>query len=445
MSRLEHAVVVGAGMGGLAAAGALANHFKRVSLLERNALGNEPRSRSGVPQSNQLHFLLQGGLTALGEIFTGFDQDLVEAGAVPLRVGLEDRKELPGFDPFPQMDLGMRGLAMSRPFLEQVLRKRVIGFPNVILREQCRVREITIGNDGFVSGVVWDNPDGSSETQQADLVVDASARGQLTMASLSSAGLSAPEQTTIGVDIRYATATFTLPERPRDWKMVATFPDLRVEEKAGVLMPIEGNRWMASMAEWHGETVLTDQASFLEFSRSLRTQTIYSAIKEATSFGNVERYNFPESYQRHYEVIPDFPRGLIPLGDAICRFNPIYGQGMSVAAREAALLGKLLNRTTNVGDLVELTPAFLQEAASIISTAWTLAAVPDFVTPKTRGVRPVNLGELLEKQQMLTWAAARDPLINKLMLEVRHLVKHPNALNAPEILHRLEKLHAAKV
>src|SRR5213595_1060550 len=138
----KQAVVIGAGMAGLAAAGALADRFDRVVVLERDTLPSEPTYRAGTPQSRHVHALLLSGQRALSELFPGFEQDLAEAGAVPLRVGLDVRVERPGYDPFPQRDLGWSGYAASRPTIERAVRRRVESHANTTLRQRCRVTEV---------------------------------------------------------------------------------------------------------------------------------------------------------------------------------------------------------------------------------------------------------------------------------------------------------------
>jgi len=96
----RQAVVVGAGMAGLPAARALADHFEHVVVLERDTLPLEASHRSGAPQSRHVHGPLGGGQRALGDLFPSFEHDLAAAGAVPLRVGLDARIETPGYDPF---------------------------------------------------------------------------------------------------------------------------------------------------------------------------------------------------------------------------------------------------------------------------------------------------------------------------------------------------------
>jgi 2-polyprenyl-6-methoxyphenol hydroxylase-like FAD-dependent oxidoreductase len=211
----EQAVVVGAGMGGLAAAAALADHFERVVVLERDTLPPDATHRAGTAQSRHIHALLAGGQRALGELFPGFDRDLASAGPVPLRVTLDVRIEMPGYDPFPQRDLGFVTCSMSRPLIEFVVRRRVERHANITLRPRCRMREFVPSADrAAVTAVCFENADGKSETLPADLVVDASGRASPTLGLLESIGQPMPEETVIGVDIGYATAVFAIPDDP---------------------------------------------------------------------------------------------------------------------------------------------------------------------------------------------------------------------------------------
>src|SRR6476619_5605586 len=107
----KQAVVIGAGMGGLTAAGALDDRFDQVVVLERDTLASEPAYRAGTPQARHVHALLLSGQRALSELLPGFEQDLARAGAVPLTAGLDVRMARPGYDPFPQRDLGWSSYA----------------------------------------------------------------------------------------------------------------------------------------------------------------------------------------------------------------------------------------------------------------------------------------------------------------------------------------------
>ncbi len=436
----QQAVVVGAGMGGLTAARALADHFERVLVLERDVLPGDPEDRAGIPQGRHVHALLGGGQRALGDLFPGFEDDLARAGAVPLRVGLDIRTERPGYDPFPQRDLGWVAYAMSRPQVELTVRRRVEACPTIELRQRCRVQELVPRADrAAVSGVRYADGDGKTQTVNVGLVVDASGRGTLTLGFLGSIGRALPDETTIGVDVGYATAVFAIPDNaPGDWKGVFSFPQAGRSSRGALLLPLEGNRWIVTVAGRHGDNPPGDEAGFMAYAQRLRTLTVYNAIEHAKRLGEIARFGFPASVCRHYERLADFPRGLLPLGDGVCRFNPVYGQGMSVAAQEARALGRLLERRAAAPDPLDgLAPAFFAEASALIETPWASAAIPDFVHPQTRGERPANLEQMLKIGLAMGKLAARDPAVHKLMAEVQHLLKPRSVYQDPELVQRV--------
>jgi 2-polyprenyl-6-methoxyphenol hydroxylase-like FAD-dependent oxidoreductase len=434
----KQAVVIGAGMAGLAAAGALAEHFDQVVVLERDSLPSEPMHRAGTPQARHVHALLLSGQRALSELFPGFEEDLARAGAVPLRVGFDVRMERPGYDPFPKRDLGSSNFAVSRPAIEHTVRRRVESRANISLRQRCRVLEmLALPNGEAVTGVRYENDTGD-ETIAADLVVDASGRGAPTLAMLQSTGRPVPDETTIGIDLGYASCIFAIPDdASTDWKGVMTFGRAPDDSRGGLVLPLEGNRWMATIGGRHGDAPPGDAEGFLNYARGLRTTTIYNAISHAKPVSNVARYGFRESVRRHFERLDSFPRGLLPMGDAICRFNPVYGQGMSVAAQEACLLKKLLERLAGESDpMAGLAPAFFDEVQPLIETPWSVATL-DFVFPHTRGERPADFEITLQFAIALTSLAAEDPAIHKLTAEVQNLLRPRSVYRDPAIVQRV--------
>jgi 2-polyprenyl-6-methoxyphenol hydroxylase-like FAD-dependent oxidoreductase len=437
----SHAVVVGAGMGGLSAARVLADHFEHVVVLERDTLPLDASHRNGIPQGRHTHALLAGGQQALGDLFPGFEEDLIDAGAVPVETGLHLRLERPGLDPLQPRDLGLVVCAMSRPLIELTVRQRVNHYDNITIRERCRVQDLVASPDGAtVTAVRFENSEGRSETLSTDLVVEASGRGYLTNSVLESLGRAPPEETTIGVDITYATAIFAIPDDPpTDWKAVLTFDAPEKGGAVAVLAPLERNRWIVTLIGHHGEKPPGDRDGFLAYAKRLRTPTIYDAIKKAEQLGDVVRFGFPASFRRHFDRLEVFPRGLLPFGDAICRFNPVYGQGMSVAAQEARLLHELLDRSAAEPDpLAGLAPAFFAEAATLIETPWALAATPDLAHPKTEGQRPEDLDQALEFTEGLFQLASQDAAVHKLLYEVLHLLKPQSVLRDPDLVDRVK-------
>jgi 2-polyprenyl-6-methoxyphenol hydroxylase-like FAD-dependent oxidoreductase len=386
-----------------------------------------------------LHGLLLGGQRALSDLFPGFERDLAEAGAVPLRVGLDVRVERPGYDPFPQRDLGWFSYAISRPKIEWAVRRRVESLPNIALRQRCRVVEVLVSSNGeAITGVRYDSGSDESETIAADLIIDASGRGALTLALLKSIGRPLPEETTIGIDVGYATCVFAIPDdAPTDWKGVMTFGEAPHNSRGGLMLPLEGNRWMATIGGRHDDLPPGDVEGFLAYAKTLRTPTIYNAISHAKRLDGVARYGFPESVRRHFERLDYFPRGFLPIGDAICRFNPVYGQGMSVAAQEACLLKKILERLgAESNPIAGLASTFFTEVQPLIETPWSVAIL-DFVFPNTRGQRPVDFETMLRFGIALTRLAAEDPAIHKLTAEVQNLLKPRSVYRDPALVQRV--------
>jgi 2-polyprenyl-6-methoxyphenol hydroxylase-like FAD-dependent oxidoreductase len=163
----RQAVVIGAGIAGLAAARALSDHFEQVVVLERDSLSDGPVHRPGTPQSRHAHGLLVGGQRALSALFPGFERDLVEAGAVPVKASIDVRFERPGYDPFPQRDLGLVSYALSRPAIEFAVRKRLRSCANISLRDRCRVGDLLALPDGTaVTGVRFEAGGAAARTSR---------------------------------------------------------------------------------------------------------------------------------------------------------------------------------------------------------------------------------------------------------------------------------------
>jgi 2-polyprenyl-6-methoxyphenol hydroxylase-like FAD-dependent oxidoreductase len=442
----NRAIVIGAGMGGLAAARAVAPFFEHVVVIERDALPTQSSTRPGTPQAKHVHALLAGGQRALAELFPGFEHDLERGGAVPLRVGLDIRMERPGYDPFPQRDLGFDSYALSRALIEFVTRACLGGHGNVAIRERCRVeRLIADASRRAVTGVEYVDADGTRVTLGAELVVESSGHGDLALGLVESVGLPRPSVTTIGVDIAYASVIYEIPnDAPDDWKGVFHLPK-PPSSRGALMLPLEGRRWILTLGGRHGDNPPRDEAGFMAFVQSFRTPTLYNAIRSAKRLGEIVGYRFPESIHRHYERLDTFPSGLVLVGDAVCRFNPVWGQGMSVAAQEACALSRLLaSRSSERAPLDGLAQVFFSEAAGLIATPWAQAAIPDFIHPRTRGDRPADFEQSLRMGLAMTKLAARDPAVHKLTAEVGSLLKPRTVYSDPELRARVMAVMAER-
>lgn len=336
----KHAIVVGAGMGGLAAAAAVAPYFKRVTVIERDPLPSEADWRIGTPQCRHAHALLLGGLDALNELVPGFSGDLARAGCVPFVVPRDMHFEQPGVgDPaMPRREVGLpQAYSMTRPLLERTLRRRVEALAAVTIRDRTKVQALET-KDGRVTGVRL----GDGETMASDLVIDASGRGALTRDLLRDQGLPLPEEEVLGINACY---TSIILDKPRgwldDWRLAVTIAEAPHDHLGAFLFCVEDGRWILSLNEMHGADHPTDWPEMLALTKTLRTPTVYNAVRRASPASEVVSFRRPTSTLRHFERLDTFPEGLLAFGDSVCQFNPIYGHGMSVAAQEARLLSRI--------------------------------------------------------------------------------------------------------
>jgi 2-polyprenyl-6-methoxyphenol hydroxylase-like FAD-dependent oxidoreductase len=434
-----HAVIVGAGIGGLAAAKAVAPFFGKVVVLDRDDLPEAPTPRAGAPQSGHAHYFLAGGQRALGELFPGIEADLQAAGALKSRIALDVLFERPGYDPFPQRDLGLEAFSLSRPLLENVCRRRLQREANIEIRSRVRVTALAPNAEGDgIAGVHCERDGAGEEAIPADLVIDASGRAIPTLKLLERLGWPSPPVTEIGVDLAYATAVFELPDdKRRDWIGVAHFSGPSHKSRAGLILEVERRRWIASLIGMHGDAPPDDIAGFLAFAKSFRTPSFYNALRSARHVGQIARFNLRASVRRHFERLDRFPRGLIPLGDSVCRFNPVFGQGMSVAIQEAAFLARLLTSHRSLADPLDGSSAqYLSGIQAVLEAPWATATL-DLAHPKTQGERPADIQERAKYAKALQSLAAEDPDVHRVMAEVNHLIRPYTALRDPILAERV--------
>jgi 2-polyprenyl-6-methoxyphenol hydroxylase-like FAD-dependent oxidoreductase len=437
----QRAVVIGAGIGGLSAAGVLARHFGRVEILERDLLTRSAASRSGTPQDRHPHGLLAGGLRALERIFPGFERDLAATGAVPVTFARDVQFERPDVGVLPKRDFGISVLCATRPLIELVLRRRAEAVANITLRPASRVIGIVPAAGGAgVRGVQYVNGSGCFETLDADLVVDASGRGAPILMLLDALCRDRPQMTEIGVDITYATAVVEIPPNATtEWKAVLTLADPPHLALRAIMVPTEDGRWITAIADHSATAWIETWDAFLEASRSLITPTVYNALRYAQPPESIRHYRYPVSTWKHFERLPRLPRGVLPVADAFCRFNPIHGQGMSSAAKQARLLQDVLSRAVAEPDPIAAVQAgFMTEVASVIETPWIMSTSGDLAFPQTRGERPDNFMEARQFEAALFRAAVADPVVHRAMIEVAQLLQPHQRLHDPDIVRRIE-------
>jgi 2-polyprenyl-6-methoxyphenol hydroxylase-like FAD-dependent oxidoreductase len=440
----QQAVVIGGSLAGLMTARVLANHFDAVTVLERDYIDDQPALHQSIPQGNHLHGLLLGGQQVMASLYPGFLEQLATRGAVRCRAGKEVVFYLPTGKAFSvtgtvrePRDLGFDITCHSRGLLEYCVRQCTLQHPNITFARESTVQGL-VYEDGRVHGVHY-NQSGEAHALEADLVVDAGGRRSQALRWLTGLGYQAPEDTTIGIDLVYASTKFRVPEDYDEPERLLVFMGPPPDFPNGAVMEIiEHQMWHVTLVGRFGDYPRHDAAGFLAFAKALHTPKLYDLIKDAERVADITCYRFPTSVQRHYERLTTFPERFVVLGDAISSFNPVYGQGMSSAALQVQALQQLLAERAAAGwGLDGLALSFFPKAAKIIETPWTLAAGRDFGYPKTQGQRPADLEESTQYFADVDALTAEDFEVQRLVVEVLNLAKPLSALREEPLRSRV--------
>jgi flavin-dependent dehydrogenase len=440
-----HAVVVGAGMAGILAARVLTDHFQAVTLVERDRFPEGSEHRRGVPQGRHVHVLLMRGQLVLEQLFPGLVAELSAAGAQLLDVGADIPLRIrQGWG--LRFTSGVTLLAGSRGLLEGRIRRRLAALPGFSMIEEATVTGlIPTAAGNAVRGVrIRRGPTngeerGPEEQLEADLVVDASGRGSRVPQWLETLGYPRPPETVLDAFVGYATRVYRRKETGvRDWKAMmvrAAPPDLT---RSGILLPVEDDRWILSVAGLGGDYPPTEEPGFSEFVRSLPAPAIYETVRDAEPIGPILGQRATQNRRRQFELLPSWPDGLVVLGDAVCAFNPVFGQGMTTAALSALLLDASLRRQVRHDreHLTGLGSQFQKRLARLNRNPWNLATSQDSKILEMLGAPPPSrrIRWLRRYLEQVTILATRRPGVARTLLQVITMVKPPPALFRPGIL-----------
>ena len=431
--RGECAVVLGASMAGLLAARVLADFFDTVLLVERDELPLTVCNRSGVPQGRHVHVLWARGCSIIEGLFPGFVDGLLRAGA-PYFDGDLSRVYLnPGGRPLPQLGKfdDFRFVMPSRPLLENHVRQHVTSITNVEIRDGHDVVELITTHDGVSGAIICARNDGIEHTVEADLVVDATGRGGRTPAILENLGYGRPAEDSIDIRLMYSSLPVRLPSALKELAVV--IGPVPGRPTAMALLANENDTSMFSVSGLAGVEPPTGGLSeMVTFIRDFTPRHVVAAIQASEVVGDGAQHRMPATRWRRYDKMKRWPSGLLVIGDAVCSFNPIYAQGMTVAALEAELLQQCLRQGPD-----QLQRRYFRAAAKPIGNAWQLATGADLSLPEIDGPRPLAVRIANQYVNHLQAAASSNALVAQRFTRVMGMIDAPSRLLRPEVAARV--------
>ena len=442
MSELgETAVVLGASISGLLSARVLADFYGKVTVVERDIIPDGPVTHRGVAQGDLPHLPAARGVQVLGELFPGFVEELIDGGARVWNDGDLSRLWVSfgghrllrsGTIPDPE---SVVSYYVSRPFIEWTLRRRIHGISNV---------EITQGHDAVrlrsgpkhqhVNGVVVARRDSGAETAlPADLVVDATGRGSRAPLFLDHLGYPPPREDQLTVNVSYAGLPVHLP--PDTLREYIAFSGPEPSRPVCFAMFAgENDTYRLAVQTVAGQKPPTDRAALLDCLADMAPRHVLAAARTAEPLADMTHYRFPSNRWRRFDQLARMPDGLIVLGDALCNFNPLYGQGMSMAAIEALILRQCLQQ----GDR-NLPRRFFRASAKEIRVAWQAAVNSDLALPQIEGKRPLSVRIINAYLDRVLATAETDPAVVQQFLRSMNLIDPPAELLRPSTVLRVIK------
>lgn len=434
----DHAVVLGGSMAGMLAARVLAPHFGRVTIVERDELPDDARPRKGVPQARHPHALLARGREVLDELFPGIHQRFLDAGAIEVEWPADLLNHGPaGWEYRGPRGQGLVTVSASRPLIDWVVRREVLATESVEALPRHEVVGLTAREGGRVTGVrVRERGSASAPHRDlaADLVVDATGRESKAPKWLAELGRGVPAETRVNPRQGYATGVFRRePGSLNDWRTLVylPYPD---RPRGCVMVPVEDDRWIATVTGFGGDYPPLELDGYLEYAKSLTGGVLHDVVAGAELLEPIRGYRDMANVRRHYEKLPDLPDGFLVTGDAACAFNPVYAQGLTVAALGAVVLRDCVRAFADRGALTGITAKFQRGLAETTQTPWQLATGQDLSFPTTEG-KPGLLDRVLAPYfERVMRASAAGPPAAYLVNEVMHMMAPPSAMFRPALL-----------
>lgn len=430
----EKALVIGGSIAGLLAARILSEFYEEVLIIEKDKKNEKDLARTGVPQGLHGHALLKSGEEILTELFPGIVDELIADGSVKSDFTSKLAWNHHGSWKM-KYHAGVSIIQQSRPFLEWHIQRRLEMIPNISFLYGTKAIKLLINSDSTEVTGIEIQKDGATATYTVDFVVDASGAGSTTSNWLQQLGFDTPEKTEVKVNLFYASRIYSeLSSTNKEWNNLLVYPNPPSQNHGGSISPIENQRWMVTLLGYGVDSPPRNGDEFLQYSKNLERPDVYEAIKNARPETDVSVYRFPALWRFSYERLKRFPNRLVVIGDAYCRIDPVFGQGMSIAALEAIALKKQLQKALQKNSLRHISLNTHRSFSKIIDVPWLIALTEDFRFSHTVGNKPFGLPLLKWYVKRVILACENNQHVYGKLINVLQLKAHPVSLFAPTTL-----------
>ena len=427
---MSKALIIGGSVAGLLTAAAIHDAFDQVCVIERDKLEANFESRKGAPQGQHVHNLLVAGLNTIEALLPGFTAELDANGARYLKYG-RDLRSLTKEGWLYHFESHYVSRAATRGLVEGVIRAKVKALPNVTVMDETTVLHLLFdGEQQRVNGLEVQSK-GSDQPQRmmADVVIDTSGRTSKMVEWLTELGYPAPVEEVVDAKVGYATVLYKKPKGFNDWA-VLYMPAVAPNTRGGAIFEVEGDLWMASLGGYLEDYPPTEQDEFVAYAATLAEPDLYNAIKDLEPISKIISYRSTANRRLHFEQLNKMPNCLFALGDAVCGFNPVYGQGMTAAALGAQQLGKMIKQAN--GQLDGLNVKFQHALAKVNEPIWLLATGIDNGFLSDANTKTPLMDRLIQRYlDYLLPLLPNDPILINDFLAVLNLDKTPAVLMRP--------------
>ncbi|MGY1965551.1 NAD(P)/FAD-dependent oxidoreductase [Nocardia gipuzkoensis] len=424
------AVVAGGGLAGLLAAWVLREAVDQVVVVERDRYPLTPEFRPGTPQSNHAHLFLEAGHRALEQMLPGIVAELIDAGAVRVVMGT-DLWWLSSAGWMAPHRSRVAFLSLTRSLLEHLVRARVLSDNRVRVIEGTKVVGL-LGDHRAVTGLrIRERGQTVTEEIPAQLVIDATGRTSASTTWLAELGCGPIPQTRVDAGCAYSSRLIELsPAAVADLGCSALYVQTSPSQPwTGSLLPVEHGRYIVSLGGMHSGQPRQGEAGFEAVLGQLREPMLRDVVRQAHSASSVAWFPAGPSVRRDIRQLPD---GLVPLGDAAVVVNPVYGQGMTLAAKGAQVLGAAVERYGGIGHAAAR--AARKDILAATRNAWMMSTAEDARLPETRGAPH---GPLVRAQHSfldrVLYRATQDARTAATFTSVMSLIHPPAVLFQPGI------------